>query len=296
MECENKEIKVNIDDENNEINNLIVKTEDNDTDVPSQDKTCESKENNSIKKEPSLLIQFSTKKVHLVAISAFSILTLLLPILAEFNENFYYELFKIRIKEKRIEKEIKPIYDNGNSDMNKQESAKQMYRYALIPMIYYCILAPFVEEYLFRWLIFGFIKNYGQKVKMNDKLKGYLIIAFAFIFSSILFSFAHFDLKSNNLYIKIIFCRTYWDISYFIMGVVLAWIYYHYGLILITILVQMLLNIVNTLYAFNMFASDCYDSCALNSIFIIFPVYGFAILVVFILVVVLIAKMIKKCK
>ncbi|OUM56748.1 hypothetical protein PIROE2DRAFT_18511 [Piromyces sp. E2] len=169
MAYENKEIKVNIDDVNNEINSL---TEDSDTDVPNQNnKTCESKENNSIKKNLSILKQFSIKKVYLVTISAFSILSLLLLLLKKCNKYFYDEIFEMSVEEKRIEKEIKPIYDNGHSEMNTEESKRLMYRHALIPMIYYCILAPFVEEYLFRGLIFGFIKNYGQKVKKSGKFK-----------------------------------------------------------------------------------------------------------------------------
>ncbi|OUM65881.1 hypothetical protein PIROE2DRAFT_7041 [Piromyces sp. E2] len=242
MECENKETYINIDDENNEINNLIVKTEDNDTEVPNQDKTCESKENNSIKKEPRLLIQFSIKKVYFVTISAFSILSLLLPLLIIYNKNFYEEIISIKIEKKRIEKEARAIFNSEHSAMNKEDSKRLMYRYAIIPILYYCILSPFVEEYLFRWLIFGFIKNYGQKfkkgekVKRSDKIKGNLIITFALIFSSILFSFAHFDLE-----------------------------------------VQMLLNIVNTLYATYMFASDCYDSCTVRSISVILPYYGIMI-------------------
>ncbi|OUM65880.1 hypothetical protein PIROE2DRAFT_67163 [Piromyces sp. E2] len=285
MEYENKETKVNI-EEDIDKKNLILKTEDNNTDVPNQ----------NIKKEPNILKQFITKKVYLVAISVFSILTFLLPIFVELNEFFYRKIIKIRLKEKEIEKTIEAVFNDRHTEMNIEESKRLMYRYALIPMIYSCILAPFVEEYLFRWLIFGFIKNFGKKIKINDKLKGNLVTAFAFIFSSILFSFAHFDLEGGNLYIKIIYCRTYWDISYFILGIFFAYIYSRYGFILITILVQMIFNIINTLYATYMFASDCYDGCAINAIFIILPVYGFTMLVVLILVVRLIIKLVKKCK
>ncbi|OUM59169.1 hypothetical protein PIROE2DRAFT_15364 [Piromyces sp. E2] len=257
---EDNKIKINI-KEDSDTKDLLLPSED--TIIPDQNTTNEYEKDNVIKKEPNIFKQFLIRKVYLIAISAFSILLLLHPFIVLPNDYLYEEFF-IFAKQKKINKFIYAIFNDKQTEMNVEESKKLMYDFVTFPIIYYCFISPFVEEYLFRWFIFGFIKYYGQKIKKNNKLVGNLVIAFAFIFSSVLYSFVHFKINGDNLKLEVIYLRGYFNVTYFILGNILAWIYSRYGYILIVILMQMLYNIVDTVYATSIFASDCYDGCALR--------------------------------
>lgn len=271
MEIENKETKINVD----ENNNLLLKTKDN------QNSNNESEEDDAKNKEPNFLKQFLIPRVYFIAISVFSISYFILPFASGLN-GFIYK--NISLRNKNFGRRIEPIFNSEYTEMDKEKSEELIYKYALIPLIYFCVIGPFVEEFLYRWVIFGLIKKYGQKVKKDNKLKGNLIIAFAFIFSSILFSFGHFDILGENLYIEIIYFRTYFDIELFTKSIIYAWVYSRYGYISITILVQILYNVVQTIFILYMFASDCYDHCAVRAIALAFPFFIFNIIVVIILI------------
>ncbi|OUM59707.1 hypothetical protein PIROE2DRAFT_14677 [Piromyces sp. E2] len=103
----------------------------------------------------------------------------------------------------------------------------------------------YYEEFLFRYLIFGLFKKYGQKIKKDNLFKGQLVMVFAFILSSLLFSFGHFSVEEKDLiFINITYYRFYFDIEYFVMGIIHTWIYNQYGYILTNVVAQMLYNIV----------------------------------------------------
>ena len=296
MESETKYIKNNI--EKDDDNEMLLKTHCNYTavtvnDIPDKNSTNESEEDNREKKEPKFYKQFSILRVYLIAICVFSISGFLLPFIHKYSKSFY-NTFKISINDREIGKTIRPTYSNHGTEMEKTKSQNYIYSNYLIQIIYFLVIGPFVEEFLYRWLIFGFIKKYGQKVKKTNKCLGICIIVFAFIFSSILYSFGHFNIEGENLHIKITYLRTYLDIDYFFMGIIYAWVYYHYGYILITILAQILNNSALTIFALYMYASDCYDGCAIHALAIVLPYYGFNLIVIIILIIRWIYKCCKK--
>jgi len=121
--------------------------------------------------------------------------------------------------------------------------------------------------------------------------KGNCIIGVAFLISSLLFSFVHFNFEGENLYIQITYLRTYLDFGYFGVGILYAWVYYKYGYILTTILAQILSNTIGTAYTLYMYASDCYDGCVILDMAFSLPLFGFN----FIVVIILLVRCIIKC-
>ncbi|OUM58869.1 hypothetical protein PIROE2DRAFT_15770 [Piromyces sp. E2] len=242
MEYENNQPITTIEEDNED--EKLLKTKDcnvADTDIPGKIKSrYNSVKDNTEGEKPSILQQFHIPKVYLMAICGFSILSLILPFFKfykllinnrNFDRNFDKKLLEAKLKNKMdkpedVLKTFSTISREVSMEVNNKKIEKiikakfkrsyeglDIYRNIinndiLIPIIYFCVLGPIIEEFLFRYLIFGLFKKYGQKIKKDNLFKGQLVMVFACILTSLLFSFGHFSVEEKDLiFINITYYR-----------------------------------------------------------------------------------------
>ncbi|KAL6613270.1 Abi-domain-containing protein [Neocallimastix californiae] len=115
----------------------------------------------------------------------------------------------------------KVLTDVNNSNEEKLNETYE--KYPVIAYVCICIIAPIFEELIFRGLIFGLIKKFS--------------VVLAYIVSSFLFAFAHFEFEFSTLISEI-----YYFPFYFITGVIFAYTYNYDGYLLASILSHILNN------------------------------------------------------
>lgn len=105
---------------------------------------------------------------------------------------------------------VSHVFFDGHTNLNDVTIAAQVHAAPRMTMLIVIVLAPFVEEVLFRGLVFGCLRE-------KSRIAAYII-------SCVLFAFAHVWT----------FALSDWDISYFVLmlqylvpGVVFAWAYDH---------------------------------------------------------------------
>ncbi|ORX60023.1 Abi-domain-containing protein [Piromyces finnis] len=125
---------------------------------------------------------------------------------------------------------------------NQKEIEQQLKENTIGIIISTCIIAPFIEEFIFRSVIFKIINWAGKKVQKNKKFIGIVIRILAFLISSFLFAFGHYNFDFKVLASEILSFS-----SYFFMGIALALAYDHDGYILASIFTHMLNNIIAVL-------------------------------------------------
>ncbi|ORX47907.1 Abi-domain-containing protein [Piromyces finnis] len=111
-----------------------------------------------------------------------------------------------------------------NIQNSNEEDINEMIKlHPVMMMTYACIFAPMIEEFVFRKLMFGFIKRYSKIL--------------AYIISCFFFAFGHFGFSFTILLNEIGFFPIY-----FIAAAILAYIYDYDGYILASMIAHMLYN------------------------------------------------------
>jgi len=133
-----------------------------------------------------------------------------------------------------------PAEDNTSTNQDKLvERLNNNKKSMIFFIIYACIGAPIIEEFIFRSIIFKIINWAGKKVQEKQKFIGIIIRILAFLISSFIFAFAHFNLSFEVLIKEI---RTF--PTYFIMGLAFAFAYNRDNYLLASILTHSLNNII----------------------------------------------------
>jgi len=129
--------------------------------------------------------------------------------------------------------------DKGDSNKNQKLLENEIKKKKIIIILSVCILAPIIEEFIFRSIIFKIINWLGKKVQKNAKILGIIIRILAFVISSFIFAFAHFGFSYNAISNLIrIFPQ------YLIAGLFLAFAYNRDGYILASILSHIINNVI----------------------------------------------------
>jgi len=162
-----------------------------------------------------------------------------------------------------------PVEDNTSTNQDKLVEGLTGSKSVMIFFIVYtCIIAPLLEEFIFRSIIFKIINWAGKKVQEKQKFIGIIIRILAFLISSFLFAFAHFDLSFDVLIKEI---RTF--PSYFLMGLAFAFAYNRDNYLLASILTHSLNNIIANIAIFFLYSNSKNESVNIDSS--IFYNYGF---------------------
>ncbi|OUM66764.1 hypothetical protein PIROE2DRAFT_59196 [Piromyces sp. E2] len=111
----------------------------------------------------------------------------------------------------------------NTTNSNEENIDKITKLYPVVMIFYACIMGPMVEEFVFRKLLFGFIKKYSKIL--------------AYIVSCFLFAFAHFGFSFSILINEIWFFP-----DYFLAAVILAYTYDYDGYLLASMIAHMLYN------------------------------------------------------
>jgi len=136
-------------------------------------------------------------------------------------------------------------------------------------IIYVCVIAPIIEEFIFRSIIFKIINWIGKMVQKQNRVFGIIIRILAFLISSFIFAFGHFGFKFKILAAEILTFP-----PYFIMGLALAFAYNRDNYLLSSIFTHMINNILATLVIF-LIPKDDLGSIYLSLVRYVFKIVHF---------------------
>ena len=139
------------------------------------------------------------------------------------------------------------IYDEDGKSLNEEdlEEALADGKLKYIFVIYVVIIGPIIEELFFRLLLFRGISIIGEKIGKNNKFIRRFIKFLAYLISSAVFAFGHFEFS-----FKVLISDFANFPFYFIMGIYLAIAYDYDGYFLAAVLTHILNNSVATLLNF----------------------------------------------
>ncbi|ORX76672.1 Abi-domain-containing protein [Anaeromyces robustus] len=170
------------------------KLDDNDDEEDEDDKSIKEQIINFFK-------QFTLKRVYITGVISFISLYIV--------NTLCTLIFNILIKKE------------GNS--NEEDLNKFSNSFPILSIIYFCIVGPMFEEFVFRKLFFGVINEYSK--------------IFAYIMSSFLFAFAHYNLNFKTL------LKEFYNFpAYFISGIILAFTYDYDSYLLASMISHILYN------------------------------------------------------
>ncbi|OUM57323.1 hypothetical protein PIROE2DRAFT_70086 [Piromyces sp. E2] len=218
-EKQNNQIE-NKEDEQNNSNLLTNQKEESVIDIPEQNEETEltTKINNKYKHE-YIYKQFSILRVYTTALKAFGI-----NLLSDISLNIIIiKIFGAK------------VISSNQEQINELFATK-----ALTTLIDACIIAPIIEEFIFRSILFKIINHCGKRVQEQDKNLGLAIRVLAFLISSFVFAFGHFGFKFETLGEEFTAFP-----FYFISGLVLAYAYNRDNYILASIFAHSFMNIAS---------------------------------------------------
>ncbi|ORX79495.1 Abi-domain-containing protein [Anaeromyces robustus] len=190
------------------------------------------------KKKVNIFKQFLLKRVYLTAISCY-----LIYIVLNIVYNLLFNDLVLKFKEN-----VLGIKNTENVTSSNQLSLMEELgnsKIILLTLLYMIVIGPILEEIIFRLCIFRPIDLLGIKVRKSNKFFGWLIIALAFIISSSIFAYAHFNLNLDTLAKELEFFP-----QYFLMGFMFAAAYHYDGYLAASMLTHILNNLVATLLMF----------------------------------------------
>lgn len=118
----------------------------------------------------------------------------------------------------------------SDKSSNEQYLVNEMKNELLSVILSSCIIGPFLEEFIFRKLLFGITKKFS--------------LIFAYLLSSFIFAFGHFQYSFSVLLLEM---RTF--PPYFFAGLVFAYVYNYEESLLAPIIMHVLNNTVSTILA-----------------------------------------------
>ncbi|OUM57325.1 hypothetical protein PIROE2DRAFT_17731 [Piromyces sp. E2] len=175
------------------------------------------------KRHINIFKQFLIPRVYKTAIIAFMIF---------FVINYVYDVTVVM------------VFGNTLQSSSNQQAVDTFLKSPSIKkMIYFCVIGPVIEEFIFRSIIFKVLHWIGKKVQEKNKFFGITIRILAFFISSFIFAFAHF-----NFNFKILRKERFNFPPYFMMGIIFAITYDLDGYLLASILTHVINNTVSTIY------------------------------------------------
>jgi len=205
IDTDNKKVEVNV--TSNPDNERAVENQNNTViDIPNENEERSPSKNKKEREHVNFFKQFLLPRVYITAV--ISVIVILAINIA--NGIILENIFNITTNSN----------EEGLDELQKQNE--------IVMNIFICIIGPIFEELIFRRLIFWFIKKYS--------------LVLAYLISSFLFAFAHFDFNFSILISEIYFLPIY-----FIMGVGFAYTYDYDGYILASMLSHIFHNSIAVL-------------------------------------------------
>ena len=197
-------------------------------DIPNQKSENETSETEKKKKHVNIFKQFLIPRVYYTAIAIY-----LLSIVTRIFIYILLKLFNL------IDEDGKSLNEEGL----EEDLAKTNYSYKLV--LYIVLIGPILEELVFRLILFRGISIIGEKIGKNNKFIRRFIKFLAYLISSAVFAFGHFEFS-----FKVLISDFANFPFYFIMGIYLAIAYDYDGYFLAAVLTHILNNSVATLLNF----------------------------------------------
>ena len=197
-------------------------------DIPNQKSENETSETEKKKKHVNIFKQFLIPRVYYTAIVVYLLSTVTNIIVS-------------------ILLEVLNLNDEDGKSLNEEgleeDLAKTNYSYKLV--LYIVLIGPILEELVFRLILFRGISIIGEKIGKNNKFIRRFIKFLAYLISSAVFAFGHFEFS-----FKVLISDFANFPFYFIMGIYLAIAYDYDGYFLAAVLTHILNNSVATLLNF----------------------------------------------
>jgi len=197
-------------------------------DIPNQKSENETSETEKKKKHVNIFKQFLIPRVYYTAIVVY-----LLSIVTNIIVSILLEVLNLN------DEDGKSLNEEGLEEI----LAKTNYSYILV--LYIVLIGPILEELVFRLILFRGISIIGEKIGKNNKFIRRFIKFLAYLISSAVFAFGHFEFS-----FKVLISDFANFPFYFIMGIYLAIAYDYDGYFLAAVLTHILNNSVATLLNF----------------------------------------------
>jgi len=194
-------------------------------DIPNQKSENETSETEKKKKHVNIFKQFLIPRVYYTAIVVY-----LLSIVTRIFIYILLKLFNL------IDEDGKSLNEEGL----EEDLAETNYSYKLV--LYIVLIGPILEELVFRLILFRGISIIGEKIGKNNKFIRRFIKFLAYLISSAVFAFGHFEFS-----FKVLISDFANFPIYFIMGIYLAIAYDYDGYFLAAVLTHILNNSISML-------------------------------------------------
>ena len=197
-------------------------------DIPNQKSENETSETEKKKKHVNIFKQFLIPRVYYTAIVVY-----LLSVVTNIIVSILLEVLNLN------DEDGKSLNEEGL----EEDLAETNYSYKLV--LYIVLIGPILEELVFRLILFRGISIIGEKIGKNNKFIRRFIKFLAYLISSAVFAFGHFEFS-----FKVLISDFANFPFYFIMGIYLAIAYDYDGYFLAAVLTHILNNSVATLLNF----------------------------------------------